>query len=128
MNNAVFNTKYIAEHFDDYMSQIDANKETAEEIAEALKERKTYLQKIIAYAAKEIKAVNVLIYQASVEPDMIKDWAMSSYCLIDVILDDEDLLFDYCNSVERENFEIATMCLRSAESLIRQLQGEKSNE
>lgn len=125
MNKGLFSQQYITNHYEDYMHQINADKETAEEIAEALQKRKEHLDKIIVAAAKEKNAVNELIYSIREGTDMVEAWAKNTGCLLDVILDDEDLLFDCCSNEKRRQFEKVLSHLRKAELLVLQLQEEQ---
>ena len=124
MNKGLLSTKYITNHYEDYMHQINADKETVEEIAVALQKKKEHLDKIIVAATKEKNAVDKLIYMTCEGTDMVKAWAKNSGGLLDVILNDEELLFDYCSSEERIYFEKALLHLRKAELLVLQLQEE----
>ena len=44
MNKGLLSTKYITNHYEDYMHQINADKETVEEIAVALQKKKELLE------------------------------------------------------------------------------------
>ncbi len=113
------NTNYEAQ-----MQKIIDTSETVEDVEAALKVKKEFLNEVISCAVRETKVINQMFLSTGNNDDIVSEWVISALSFLELIIDDEDMLFDYCSSSIRAEFEDAMMNLRQAETLIQQIRSD----
>lgn len=106
------------------MQKIIDTSETVEDVEATLKVKEEFLNEVISCAVQETKIINQMFFSTGNTDDIVSEWIICALSFLELIIDDEDMLFDCFNSSIRAEFEDVMMLLRNAEQKINLMKEE----
>lgn len=114
----------IDTNYEAQMQKIIDISETVEDVEAALKIKKELLDEVISCVVQETKVINQMFLSTGNTNDIVSEWVSTTLSFLELIIDDEDMLFDFCSSSIRAEFEDVMMLLRNAEQKINLMKEE----